>query len=151
MTCLKSSMNSSWVMIRFIQSCINVKASVLIYSLGSFCWSAMLLQIFQCNRRKTFKLNPVSPQIHEDALEEIVWKVLLLTGVNIVSEDLHGYYCIKRSRKVMLKLKCRKQKQSLICKCRNLGTKSQELTNLKFLENFFFSKSKPHGNQWLAD
>ena len=35
-------------------------------------------------------------------------------------------------------------------KCKNLGTKSQELTNLKFSEILFVSESISHENQQLA-
>ena len=51
---------------------------------------------------------------------------------------------------VVVKLKCCKQKQSLIHKCKNLGTKSQELTNLKFSGRLFVSKSMSHENQQFA-
>ena len=50
----------------------------------------------------------------------------------------------------VVKFKCCKQKQSLIYKRKNLGTKSQELTNLKFLGRLFVSKSMSHENQQLT-
>ena len=42
------------------------------------------------------------------------------------------------------------QEQSLIYKSKNIGTKSQELTNLKFSERLFVSESMSHENQQLA-
>ena len=57
---------------------------------------------------------------------------------------------MKRSNRVILKFKCCKQKQSLIYKHKNLATKSQELTNLKFSGRLFVSESMSHENQQLA-
>ena len=86
----------------------------------------------QYSRRKTIELNPVPVEIHEDVLEESICKALSLTGVNVVPEDLHACHCMKRSGRVIVKFKCRKQKQPFVyIKRRNLGTKSQELTNLE--------------------
>ena len=82
----------------------------------------------QNNRRETIELNPVPAEIHEDVLEESICKVLSLTGVNVVPEDLHACHRMKRSDRVIVKFKCYKQKQSLIYKRKNLGTKLQELT-----------------------
>ena len=90
-------------------------------------------------------MNPVPAEIHEDVLEESVCKVLSLTGVNVVPEDLHACHRMKQSDGVIVKFKCRKQKQSLLNKCKNLGTKSQKLTNLKILGRLFVSKSMSHG------
>ena len=104
----------------------------------------------QCSRRETIELNPVPAEIHEDVLEESISKALSLTGINVVSEDLHACHRMKRSDRVILKFKCRKQKQSLIYKRKNLATKSQELTNLKFSGRLFVSKSMSHENQQLA-
>ena len=50
----------------------------------------------------------------------------------------------------VVKFKCCKQKQSLIYKRKNLGTKLQELTNLKFLGRLFVSEGMSHENQQLA-
>ena len=104
----------------------------------------------QYSRRETIELNPVPAEIHDDVLEENVCKALSLTGVNVVPEDLQACHRMKRSDRVILKFKCRKQNQSLICKRKNLATKSQELTNLKFSERLFVSESMSHENQQLA-
>ena len=104
----------------------------------------------QYSRRETIELNPLPAEIHEDVLEEIFCKALSLTGVNVVPEDLHACDRMKGSDRVIVKFKCCKQKQSLISKRKNLGTKSQELTNLKFSGRLFVSESMSNGNQQLA-
>ena len=72
----------------------------------------------QYSRWETTELNPVPAEIHEEVLP------LSLTGVNIVPEDLQACNHMKRSDRVIVKFKCHKQKQSLIYKHQNLGTKS---------------------------
>ena len=74
------------------------------------------------SRRETIELNNVPAQIQEDVSEESVCKALSLTGVNVVPEDLHAFHRMKRSERVIVKLKCCKQKKSLM-----YNTKSQEL------------------------
>ena len=91
----------------------------------------------QYSRRETIELNPIPAEIHEDVLEESICKALSLTGFNVVPEDLHAYHRMKRSDRVIVKFKCREQKQSLIYKCKNLGTKSQELYRFKIFGKTF--------------
>ena len=105
---------------------------------------------FQYSRRETIELNPVPAEIHEDVLDDSICKALSLTGVNVVPEDLQACHRMKRLDRVIVKFKCRKQKQSLMYKRKNLGTKSQELTNLKFSGRLFVSESMSHENQQLA-
>ena len=104
----------------------------------------------QYSRRETIKLNPVPAEIHEDVLEESVCKALSLIGVNAVPKDLHACYRMKRSDRGIVKFKCCKQKQSLMYKRKNLSTKSQELTNLKFSGRLFVSESMFRENQQLV-
>ena len=104
----------------------------------------------QYSRRETIELNPVPAEIHEDVLEESICKALSLAGVNVFPGDLQACHRMKRSDRVIVKFKCCKQKQSLIYKRKNLGTKSQELTNLKFSGRLFVSESMSHENQQLA-
>ena len=94
----------------------------------------------QYSRQETIELNLVPAEIHEDALEDNIYK----TGVILVPEDLQACHQMKRLGRVIVKFKCHKQNQSLIYKRKNLGTKSQELTNLKFLGRLFVSKSMSH-------
>ena len=104
----------------------------------------------QYSRQETIELKPLPAEINEDVLEDSNCKALSLTGVNILPEDLQACHGMKKSDRVIVKFKCRKQKQSLIYKRKNLGTKSQELTNLKFSGRLFVSKSMSHENQQLA-
>ena len=104
----------------------------------------------QYSRRETIELNPVPADITEDALEENVCKALSLTGVNVVPNDLHACHRMKRSDRVIVKFKCRKQKNSVIYKRKNLGNKSQELCNLKFTGRLFVNESMYYENQQLA-
>ena len=104
----------------------------------------------QYSRRETIELNPAPAEIHEDVLEESICKALSLTGVNVVPEDLRACHRMKRSDRVIVKFRCRKQKQSLIYKRKNLGTKSQELTNLKFSGRLFVRERMSNENQQLA-
>ena len=76
-------------------------------------------------------------------------QALSLTGVNDVSNDLSNCHQIKGSEKVITKFKCHKQKKYMY-KCKNLGNKSQELSNLQFCRRFFVSESVPYENQQLA-
>ena len=104
----------------------------------------------QYSRRETIELNPVPADITEDALEENVCKALSLTGVNVVPNDLHACHRMKRSDRVIVKFKCRKQKNSVMYKRKNLGNKSQELRNLKFSGRLFVNESMSYENQQLA-
>ena len=70
--------------------------------------------------------------ITEDVLEENICKALSLTGVSVVPNDLHACHRLKRTDRVIVKFKCRKQRNSVMYKRKNLGNKSQELSNLKF-------------------
>ena len=83
-------------------------------------------------------------------LEENICKDLSLTGVNVVPNDLHACHRMKRTDRVIAKFKCRKQKNSVMYKRKNLGNKSQELSNLKFSGRLFVSESMSHENQQLA-
>ena len=92
---------------------------------------------FQYSRREATELNPVPAEIYEDVLEESIFKVLSLTGVNIVPEDLHACHRMKKSDRLIVKFKCSKQKQSLMYKNKNLGTK------FHFWEDFLLTRVCP--------
>ena len=49
----------------------------------------------------------------------------------------HAYHRMKRSDSVIVKFKCCKPKNSIMYKHKNLGNKSQELSNLKFSGRLF--------------
>ena len=44
----------------------------------------------QYSRQETIELNPVPAETHEDVLEDSICKALLLTGVDVVPEDLQA-------------------------------------------------------------
>ena len=77
----------------------------------------------------------------EDVSEENICKALCLTGVNVVPDDLHACYRMKRLDRAKVKFKCCQHKYSFIYKCKNLGYKSQELTSLKFSARLFVINS----------
>ena len=104
----------------------------------------------QYSRRETIEVNPAPVEIQDDVLEASVCKALSLTGVNVAPEDLHACHRMIRSDRIIIKFKCRKQRQLVMYKRRNLGTKSQELSNLKLSERLFVSESMPLENQRLA-
>ena len=79
------------------------------------------------SRRETIELNPVPADITEYFLEENICKALSLTGVNVVPNDAHTFHWMRRSDRVIVKFKCRKQKNSVMYKSKNLGNKSQKL------------------------
>ena len=86
----------------------------------------------QYSGRETIEMNPVPAEIYQGVLEESICKALSLSGVNVVPEDFHASHRMKWLDRVIAKFKCRTQKQSLMYKRKkNLGTKSQELTDLK--------------------
>ena len=105
---------------------------------------------FQYSRRETIELNPVPADITEDVLEENICKASSLTGVNVVPNELHACHRMKRTNRVIVKFKCRKQKNSVMHKRKNLGNKSHELSNLKFSGRLFVSGSMSHENQQFA-
>ena len=72
----------------------------------------------QYSRWKTIELSPVPAEINEDVLEDSICKALSLAGVKVVPEDLQACHWMKTSDRVIVKFKCRKQKQSLIYKHR---------------------------------
>ena len=64
--------------------------------------------------------------------------------------DLRACHRMKRSDRVIVKFKCRKQQNSIMYKSKNLDNKSQELSNLKFSGRLFVSESMSHENQQLV-
>ena len=100
----------------------------------------------QYSRRKTIEWNPVSADIMENVLEENICETVPLIEVNVVPNCLHACHWMKKLERVNVKFNCYKQKYSVIYKGKNLGRKSQELTNLKFSGRPFVSDSMSHRN-----
>ena len=86
--------------------------------------------------------------MHDDVLGES--EALSLTEINAAPKDLHACHRMKRSDRVMLKFECREQKHPVMYRRKNLSTKSQQLSNLKFSGRLFASESIPHENKRLA-
>ena len=61
--------------------------------------------------------------------------------MSVIPNDLHACHRMKRSDRVIVKFKCRKQKKSIMYKRKNLSNKSQELTNLKLSGRLFASET----------
>ena len=68
----------------------------------------------QYSRIETIEVNSVPADITEDVLEENICKALSLTGVNVVPNDLHTCHRMKRTDRVIVKFKCRKQKNCYV-------------------------------------
>ena len=54
-------------------------------------------------------------------------KTLSLTGVNVVLEQLHSSHCLKKRNRVIVKFKCRKQRQNVLLNRKHLKDKSSDL------------------------
>ena len=103
----------------------------------------------QYRKRETIELNSVPVDITEDVLEENSCKVLSVTGVKVVSNNLHTCHRMKTLNRVIMEFKYFKQKNYIMNKHKNLGNKSQELINLKFSGRLFVSEGMSHENQQL--
>ena len=71
----------------------------------------------QYNRRETFEINPVPPNIVDDVLEQSVCQALSLTGISVEPDDLQACYRMRKKDRVIIKFKCRKQKHHVISNC----------------------------------
>ena len=60
----------------------------------------------QYSRQETIELKPVPAEIHQDFLEDSICMALLLTGVNVVPEDLQASHRMEWSDRVIVKFKC---------------------------------------------
>ena len=77
----------------------------------------------QYHRRKTIEKNSAPESLGDQILEENVCKVLSLTGVNVTPEQLHSYHRLKKRNRVIVKFKCRKQRQNVLFNRKNLKDK----------------------------
>ena len=68
----------------------------------------------QYNRRETFEINPVPPNIVDDVLEQSVCQALSLTGISVEPDDLQACYRMRKKDRVIIKFKYRKQKHRVI-------------------------------------
>ena len=103
-------MNSNPNMTTFTLNCSSVKSfnSHLLHRIFQLEHNAVTNS--QYSRREIIEVNPVSAEIQDDVLEASIFKALSLTGATFAPEDLHACYRMKRSDRVIIKFKCRKQK-----------------------------------------
>ena len=86
----------------------------------------------QYHRRETIETNPVPESLGDKILEENVCKALSLTGVNVTPEQLHSCHRLKNPNRVIVKFKCRKQRQNVLFNRKKLKDKSSDLSQLRF-------------------
>ena len=104
----------------------------------------------QYHRRETIEINSVPESLEDETLEENVWKALSRTGVNITPEQLHSCHHLKKRNCVIVKFKCRKQRQNVFFNQKNLKDKSSDLLQLRFSGKLFISENMSHENHQLA-
>ena len=104
----------------------------------------------QYHRREALELNPVPQDIHDNVLEDTIYKALLLTVQEAVVEDLHACHQMSNRDRVIVKFKDRKLKHNVQIKRKNLHQKSLELSRLKFSGKLFVSESMCFENHQLA-
>ena len=57
----------------------------------------------QYHRRETLELNLMPQDIHNNVLEDTICKALLLTGQEVIPEDLHTYHRMSHHDRVIVK------------------------------------------------
>ena len=95
----------------------------------------------QYHRRETLKISPVPSAIQDNVLEEAVCQALSLTGINVSPDELHSCHRLNKKDQVIVKFKCRKHRQNVLCNHKNLQSKGLELTQLKFSSKLFVNES----------
>ena len=108
-------------------------------SISRYCNELLLEHITQleCNnlnnaqyyRRETLEINPVPSDIADDVLEQSVSQALSLTGISVEQNDLQACHCMRKTDRVTIKFKCRKQKHCVLPNCKTLQNKSFILLN----------------------
>ena len=81
---------------------------------------------FQYHRREIIE------SLEDQILEENVCKALSLNGVNVKAEQLHSCHHLKKKPLVIVKFKCRKQRQNVLLNRKNLKGKFSDLLQLRF-------------------
>ena len=92
----------------------------------------------------------MSSDIAEDVLEQYVCQALSLTGISVERDDLQACHRMRKKDRVIIKFKCRKQKDRVISNRKTLQNKSLNLTRLRFLEKLFVNESMYHENHQLT-
>ena len=101
----------------------------------------------QYHRRKSLEINPVTSSIGDDVIENSVCRALSLTSHEMKPDYLQACHRFKKKKDtVIVKFKCSRQKRSILIKRKNLGNKSDALTQLRFSGRLFVSESMCHEN-----
>ena len=108
------------------------------------------LNTSQYQRREMIEINPVPLDIDNNVLEDSVCQALSLTGVTVNPDDIQACHRMKKKDRVIVKFTNRKMKQNVIKNRKLLGTKSLDLTRLKFSGKLFVSDSMCMENQQLS-
>ena len=104
----------------------------------------------QYHGRETLEINPVPESLGNEILEENVCKALSLAGANVTPEQLRSCRRLKKRNRVIVKFKCRKQRQNVLFNRKNLKDKSSDLTQLRFSGKIFISESMSQENHQFA-
>ena len=95
----------------------------------------------QYHGRGTLELNPVPQDIHDNVLEDTIYKALSLTGPEVVPEALHACHRMSNCDRVIVKFKDRILKHDVQLKRKNLHQKSLEFSRLRFAGKVFVGES----------
>ena len=104
----------------------------------------------QYHRRESLERNPVPASIGDDVLESSVCRALSLTGHEVKHDDLQACDRLEKKDTVVVKIKCRKQRRSILTNRKNLCNKSDGLTRLNFSGRPFVSESMCHENHQVS-
>ena len=104
----------------------------------------------QYHRRESVEVNPVTSSISDEELEVNICKALSLTWHEVKLDKLQACHHLKKKESVIVKLKCRKLKQSVLVNRKDLQNKSEDLCQLWFSGKLFILESMYHENQQLA-
>ena len=88
--------------------------------------------------------------IADDVLEQSVCQALSLKGTSVEPDDLQACHRMRKKDRVIIKLKCRKQKHHVLLNHKTLQNKSLVLTQLKSSGKLFVNESMCHENHQLA-
>ena len=88
--------------------------------------------------------------IAHDVLEQSLRQALSLKGISVEQDDLQSCHQMRKKDRVIIKLKCRKQRHCVLSNLKTLQNKSLNLTQLKFSGKLFVTESMCHENHQLV-
>ena len=104
----------------------------------------------QYHWRESVEVNPVTSSISDEELEVNICKAFSLTRHEVKLDKLQACHRLKKKESVIVKLKCRKLKRSVLVNRKDLQNKSEDLCQLWFSGKLFILESMCHENQQLA-